>query len=131
MKWITLVPILLLAACAVPASAPTNADLAKGIVLNEAMSAALVQAREACPGLDAYFPDLQVLGVDAPHADVNSTVVFDIPEHSSKVPDSLKAWGNRCEIRLEAGRATTTKRACASACKLRPHSGDGPPYALN
>ena len=131
MKWITLLPMLLLAACAAPAGAPTNAELAQGVVLDEAMSSALVQARKACPGLDAYFPDLRVLAVDAPESNVTSTVEFDIPEKSSKVPDGFKAWGNRCELRIEAGRASTTKRACASACLLRQHSGSGPPYILN
>lgn len=129
MKRITLLAALLLAACTDAPPAPAAAALAPGVALDAAQSAIADEARAVCPGLDEYAPDLRIVSVDA--AASPASLVFEIPEKPAKVPDSLKAWGNRCEIAITAGRATTTKRACASACMRREATGDGPPYALN
>ncbi len=129
MKRITLLAALLLSACSYEPKAPATLPLATGVTLDAAQLALVEQVRAACPGLDEYAPEILIVSVDANASP--AALVFEIPDKPAKVPDRLKAWGNRCWIEIAAGRATTTKRACASACMRREASGDGPPYALN
>jgi hypothetical protein len=125
MKRMTLLAMVFLAGCWDTTPKPAAGALAPDITLDAGKTATLDQARRACPGLDEYAPDLRVVEISA------SAVTFEVPDNPAKVPDTLNAWGNRCEIVLDGERATTSKVACASVCQRKAHTGDGPPYALN
>jgi hypothetical protein len=125
MKRIALLAAVMLTACHASTDGRAVAELAPGVVLDAAQSAAVKRLRQACPGLDGYFPDLRITAVES------SIVSVEIPNNPANVPDALQAWGNACQYETAGEHIATSKLACASVCAQRQHTGDGAPYLLN